>query len=138
MNEHLGHARFERLPGPEATALLRTHQVGRVAWESAEGPVILPVAYAWAEERIAFRAGSNSLLAALAHSTEVAFQIDEFDVDTGTGWSVLVRGVTDQVTDTATQQWWAPLLPEPWAPGAREVLIRLTAHQVSGRVVVRA
>lgn len=129
--------RFETLPEREAMDLLRTHQVGRVAWETAAGPVILPVAYAWSDGLIAFRTAGSGPLAQLATPTDVAFQIDEFEVETATGWSVLLRATTARVTAPEETAAWQRLLPEPWAPGERDLIIRLTPRSISGRVVVR-
>ncbi|WP_432557449.1 pyridoxamine 5'-phosphate oxidase family protein [Granulicoccus sp. GXG6511] len=130
--------RFEALPESEVMALLRTHQIGRVAWEAAKGPVILPVAYAWSDGLIAFRTAAGSALAELATPTDVAFQIDEFDVETATGWSVLMSATTTRVTSPEEIVSWHDLLPEPWAPGGRDWVIRLTPRSISGRVVARA
>lgn len=132
------HARFEALGPEETTALLRTHQVGRVAWDTPEGPVILPVAYAWHDGLIAFRTADWGSLAELAIPTDVAFQIDDFDAETASGWSVLMRAVTTVVTKDEELVRWQALLPAPWAPGPRELVIRLTPRSVSGRVVLRA
>lgn len=131
------YGRFDALSEEEATDLLRTHQVGRIAWEGAEGPVILPVAYAWRCGAVAFRTADWGALAALAAETEVAFQIDEFDVGTATGWSVLVRARSRAVTESTEVVGWLTLLPDPWAPGTREILIRLDPISVTGRAVAR-
>lgn len=130
-------ARFDAVTKDEATDLLRTHQVGRVAWDSAEGPVILPVAYAWRDGAIAFRTADFGALAALVNQTDVAFQIDEFDMATATGWSVLVRATSSAVTQATEIVGWLTRLPAPWAPGDREILIRLDPVSVTGRVVSR-
>ncbi|MDO5500408.1 MAG: pyridoxamine 5'-phosphate oxidase family protein [Propionibacteriaceae bacterium] len=130
-------ARFESLGDDEMADLLRTHQVGRIAWESHSGPAILPVAYAWCEGLIAFRTADWGLLAELATPTDVAFQIDEFEVDTASGWAVMLRAVTKAVTKPEEVVCWQRLLPVPWAPGSRELIIRLTPRSASGRVVVR-
>lgn len=131
------YARFEPLSQQDVTDLLRTHEVGRVAWNSSGGPVILPVAYAFAHGTLAFRSAGDGLLAELANRTEVAFQLDEFDVETAIGWSVLVRAVSTRVTDPGEIADWLRRLPTPWAPGPRAVAIRLDPVQITGRVIVR-
>lgn len=137
MNGFSPAGRFEALPEHEAMELLRTHQVGRVAWASSSGPVILPVAYAWSDGLIAFRTAGDGVLSELATPTDVAFQIDEFDVETATGWSVLLRATTARVIAQEETASWHRLL-SPWAPGHRDLVIRLTPRSVSGRIVMRA
>jgi len=119
-------------------ALLRTHEVGRVAWETAQGPVILPVAYAWQDGVVGFRTADRGTLATLAQPTEVAFQIDDYDVGTATGWSVLMTATTSRETVPGAVARWHELLPAPWAPGDRDWVIVLTPDSVSGRIVARA
>ncbi|MDO5682801.1 MAG: pyridoxamine 5'-phosphate oxidase family protein [Propionibacteriaceae bacterium] len=130
-------ARFDTLPTEEIVALLRTHHIGRVAWESAHGPVILPVAYAWRAGEMAFRTATDSPLGDLVTPREVAFQIDDYDIETATGWSVLVSATTAQVIADDDLAAWQELLPEPWAPGNRDCVIRLTPRTLSGRAVSR-
>lgn len=127
--------RLDALNEDQAIDLLRTHQVGRVAWISAEGPVILPVAYAWREGAIGFRTADWGVLASLATATKVAFQIDDLEGPTATGWSVLVRATSAAITESTEIVGWLTLLPDPWAPGDREMLIRLEPVSVTGRVV---
>jgi nitroimidazol reductase NimA-like FMN-containing flavoprotein (pyridoxamine 5'-phosphate oxidase superfamily) len=131
------YARFEPLSQQDIIDLLRTNEVGRVAWNRADGPVILPVAYAYADRAVAFSTAEDGLLAELASGGAVAFQIDEFDVGTGTGWSVLVRATAARITDPGEIAAWDRRLPTPWAPGPRHVMIRLDPVAVTGRIVVR-
>lgn len=138
MEEQHGYARFEPLTDDESVDLLRTHEVGRVAWDGPDGPVILPVAYAYSDGLVAFRTAAAGVLARLAEATDVAFQIDDFDIDTATGWSVMMRARSRAVTDTAERERWREALPVPWASGARDLVIRLDPVELTGRVVVRS
>lgn len=131
------YARFEPLSEQDVIDLLRTHEVGRVAWNSAEGLAIVPVAYAFARGALAFRTAPDGSLAELADHADAAFQTDEFDVETATGWSVLVRAVASRVTEPTEVADWLSRLPAPWAPGVRDVVIRLDPVLLTGRTVVR-
>jgi hypothetical protein len=74
-------------------------------------------------------------LAALAHRTRAAFEIDEIDDEREAGWSVMVRGATSGVTqDYALSTLWRNG-PVPWAGGVRNVFIAITPESVSGRAV---
>src|SRR3954452_18229800 len=84
--------RFGLLPATECHALLRSHTIGRVGWNTLDGPQILPVTYVVREGAVIFRTAPYGALSELRNVRQVAFEVDEFDVTTRTGWSVLVRG----------------------------------------------
>ena len=63
-------------PG-RCTELLQTQTIGRVAWQAADGPEILPVTYTWHENSVIFRTSPDGPLSELARPTDVAFEIDE-------------------------------------------------------------
>lgn len=122
---------FTRLSGEECRLLVREHTIGRVAWVSPAGLEVLPVTYAVDGERIVFRTAPGSVLGALAADpVEVAFEVDDIDVATATGWSVLVRGEATAGPDAP-----APGLPHPWAPGSRTLVVAITPSAYSGRAV---
>lgn len=120
---------FTRLSGDECRHLVRGHSVGRVCWLSAEGLQVLPVTYAVSGERIYFRVSPGSVLGELAGTVRVAFEVDDIDVPTATGWSVLVRG------DASTAGADDVRLPTPWAPGRRDLTVVITPLSYSGRAV---
>lgn len=130
--DNAGH--FTRLSGEECRLLVRGHSVGRVAWVAASGLQVLPVTYAVAGEQIVFRTGPDSVLGELTGPLQVAFEVDDIDVATATGWSVLVRG------EAATYAGDPPAggLPEPWAPGMRPLVVAITPSAYSGRAVSAA
>src|SRR5690348_6704396 len=75
---------------------LRTQRVGRVAL-CADHPVVLPVVYGLLDGDFVFRtAPGEKLIAAALHRT-VAFEIDDYDADAHTGWSVDVVGPAEEI-----------------------------------------
>lgn len=134
---------FESLDEAECLSLLRTHQVGRVGWTGAQGPTILPVAYRQHDEpggahRIIFRTSATSVLADAGREegVRVAFQVDDFDDRTRTGWSVLVRGrCAPPASAKQVEELWAADGPEPWALGERSVFLVIEVEQATGRVL---
>ena len=62
-------------------------------------PAAFPVKYAVIGREIYFRTAVGTKLAAAVNRTVVAFQADEFDAASATGWSVLVVGPARLVTD---------------------------------------
>ena len=88
--------KIEDLTIEECMTLLGRESVGRLAFVDPEGPVAVPVNFGLAGEQILFRLEPDShLRAAVEHP--VAFEVDHTDPDTGSGWSVLVRGDAAEV-----------------------------------------
>lgn len=116
--------------------LLRTKQVGRVAWQAADGPQILPVTYAWYEDRVVFRTSPYGVLSELLRPTDVAMEIDEIDQDRHSGWSVVVHGQACAVAEPVElNRLWAGSGVVPWAGGVRNLFIEITPRRISGRAV---
>jgi hypothetical protein len=67
----------------------------------------------------------------------IAFEADEVDPVTRTGWSVVVTGVA-QVVDDPLQQAIIRSVVEPFAPGHHEVYVRLPLTVVTGRRILAA
>ena len=86
----------------QCVELLQSHSVGRVAWQSADGPEILPVNYVWYDDSVVFRTAPNGLLAGLVWATDVAFEIDELNSRRREGWSVVLHGRTQAVGQVRT------------------------------------
>jgi hypothetical protein len=117
--------------------LLRRHSVGRIAVAlPGEAPFVVPVNYVLDDEVIVFRSGFGEKLRRLRQEP-VSFQIDHIDPFRRCGWSVLVEGVAyeatpDEIGHLDTDG------PQPWAPGARDIWVRLVPRRVSGRCIVPA
>lgn len=115
----------------ECRRLLRDAVIGRVCWRSSQGLLSLPVSYGvHGDGRIGLRVGARGVLAELSEPTEVAFEVDDIDSDTRTGWSVLVRG---------TARSWEGAFPadlcRAWAPGSRDFTLQIEPKTYSGRSV---
>ena len=73
---------------------------------------------------------------ALGHARTAAFEIDEIDEAARTGWSVILRGITEEVTRPYELRQTERLGLDPWAPGEKPHLLRIRANRVSGRRIV--
>jgi hypothetical protein len=81
------------LDGDACRRMLASQEVGRVAMQTLEGLVVLPVNYAVANRTIVFRTSAGGVLGAAARDGRaVAFQVDSFDRMARYGWTVLARG----------------------------------------------
>lgn len=130
--------RFSGLPIPQCLELLAAGSIGRVGWNAAVGPQILPVSYAFVDRRIVFRTTPDGPLAELRQAQQVAFEIDAFDPAIRTGWSVLVRGRSAAATEPDDLvHLWGEADPVPWAPGDRSLFITITIEVITGRLLNR-
>ncbi len=128
---------FVPLDEADCWKLLETTTVGRLAFSSDDGIVILPVNFLVHDRRIYVRTEAGSTIAELAHGRDdVAFEIDYHDGMNQAGWNVLIKGST---TEAGTLEGERALASTsrlgPWAPGERSMIIGLTPRSVSGRRV---
>jgi nitroimidazol reductase NimA-like FMN-containing flavoprotein (pyridoxamine 5'-phosphate oxidase superfamily) len=125
----------------ECLQLLKTQSFGRLAVNTGKGPpVIRPVNYAFDEssQSIVFRTADGSKFHALLQSAQAAFEVDRVEGGSHTGWSVIVHGVTDEVTHPSEVRRLDNLGLEPWAPGHKPHWVHIRAWTVSGRRIVMA
>src|SRR3546814_15471050 len=96
-------------------------------------PAIFPVNYAIVDDLIVFRTAPGSKLSAATEGAVVAFEVDEFDGASRSGWSVLVVGRSQVVHDLDTTFKVLDVGLEPWAACVRSALVRLAIAMISGR-----
>jgi nitroimidazol reductase NimA-like FMN-containing flavoprotein (pyridoxamine 5'-phosphate oxidase superfamily) len=129
--------RFRTLDERHCQELLATHHVGRIAWQAADGPLVLPITYVCADDSIVFRTSPHGVISELIRPTDVALQIDALDEWQRSGWSVLVQGRAEAVAEpSALVHLWTVDGMVPWASGVRNLFIRITPRRVTGRIVV--
>lgn len=128
---------LELLDEAAAMALLRGADFGRVGVSIGALPAIFPVNYCMVDDGVVFRTSPGSKLTAASSGAVVAFEVDDHDPATRSGWSVLVVGESEVVhdVDLAVQVLEAGL--EPYADGTRSSIVRITPTFVSGRRIVR-
>jgi uncharacterized protein len=129
---------LEVLDGHECMRLLATQEIGRLGLTGRRFPLILPVNYALDRGVIVIRTHPGPMLSAADHSN-VSFEVDEIDRRTRTGWSVLVHGLAEEVTEEHR----AELVERtraagarPWAPGEHGRWLRLIPQEITGRRIV--
>lgn len=119
----------------ECLYFLQPGGVGRIGFASAAGIIMVPVNFAVAAKTVVFRTAPDTLLALYANG-QVSFETDRFDEATHQGWSVLVLGHAHKVTaEREIRQLQDRTDLQPWADGARDVYVRITPTQISGRQV---
>ena len=126
-------AAFVVVPADECRTLLATRQLGRIGLVGGSFPLILPVNYVLDGETIVFRTAPGTKLDD-GPRAPACFEIDEFNRENRTGWSVLVIGWLEEVTpyDRAWQH--VQELPiDPWAAGTKDHVLRLRPDLFTGR-----
>lgn len=119
----------------ECLVLLAAHAVGRIVFVDAEGqPIALPVNYVLHERTVVFRSDQGAKLTGATRNA-VAFEIDGIDQLYQEGWSVVVKGIGEDITE-ATDSWSKKVRAEalsPWAAGERSRWMVIGNPSFSGR-----
>ena len=129
---------LEVIEEAECLELLASSAVGRIAVVLDGRPLIFPVNYLLHHRTVAFRTDPGTKLEA-ATLGRVAFEVDGTDSLYHTGWSVLVQGVGQEITD-AWDAWSQDVRQhhlEPWAAGAKEHWVAIASPVFSGRRIRR-
>jgi nitroimidazol reductase NimA-like FMN-containing flavoprotein (pyridoxamine 5'-phosphate oxidase superfamily) len=107
------------LPTPECKRLLalvaKRGEIGRLGLSTSRAPIVIPVNFTFDEGQVLARVGGGSS-PRKASGQLVAFEVDDVDLEAGTAWSVLVRGLATLIelpTRTELSAAARPLVPEP-------------------------
>jgi hypothetical protein len=120
----------------ECLRLLAGSSIGRVVFTDAALPAAQPVTYLLDGEEVLFRTGGGTKLAAATRGAVVAFQVDEIDADTRTGWTVLGVGEAYEVLVPERLAELDGRLPTPWAPDRTAHTIAVPLQRLTGRRLV--
>jgi len=122
----------------ECVVLLAQGGLGRLGVSVAAMPEIFPVAFCFSEGDILFRTGTRTRLHSATQGTVVAFEIDAYDPDERSGWSVLVTGSCSEEQDPNRIADARQRLSEGWVPGDQDHIVRITPYKISGRRICQA
>lgn len=121
------------LDKPECLVRLARAPIGRVVYTDQALPAVQPVVFAVYDGTIVFRTCDGKRVAEATDGAVVAFEADEFDPVTNTGWSVTVVGRARTVTDPAEIAELAKVPMDLWTAGEIGVFVRIELELVSGR-----
>ena len=127
---------IEWLDRETCLTLLAGDEIGRLAINDGGTPVILPVNYRMDGDAVVFRTDPGTKLDHGIRS-RASFEIDDFDRVRHTGWSVVVVGRLEEVTEheAATLARVQALPIDPWAGGEKAHWVRLVPSRITGRRV---
>ncbi|HVA03728.1 MAG TPA: pyridoxamine 5'-phosphate oxidase family protein [Acidimicrobiales bacterium] len=117
----------------ECLDLLDHARIGRVVLSVKCIPVALPVNACVIDGGVVFATDAGSKLDAAIQGTVVSVEFDDIDRIYHTGWSVLVTGVAEVLTDPGDIARARQLPIQPWAPGPHLFFVRVPSTVVSGR-----
>ena len=125
--------RLEALNRDECLRSLATQSVGRIGITVQALPVALPVNFGLLGDSIVLRTIPGTKLDAATNETVVAFEVDSYEPNGRSGWSVLVIGratkmAADEVGDAEA------LGIDAWPlDGQASHFVRIEGSQISGR-----
>lgn len=128
---------IEIIDRAECLRLLATQEVGRIGFVNGATPEILPVNYALDGDAVVFASATGTKLWSAPRGT-VSFEVDHLDAASRSGWSVVIHGVAQEITNLDSPGLVArvrALSLHPWAGGDRPHLIRIAPRTMTGRRV---
>jgi nitroimidazol reductase NimA-like FMN-containing flavoprotein (pyridoxamine 5'-phosphate oxidase superfamily) len=124
---------MELLTHSECFALLATVPVGRVVYSDRAMPIIVPVNFSLVGSDVIVRTGRRSRLAMHAPGNVVAFEVDDIDMASRSGWSVVLTGVIRLVRDSDELGQLDDLSLPAWGATDFDSYLSLRPDVVSGR-----
>ena len=112
--------------------LLGEAKLGRIALSVGALPAIYPIRFALLGRDPVFRTHPQAGLVEATAGNVVCLQADDADPDSDHGWSVMVTGPADVITEPDLLEEARRLPLRPWA-GAADAFVRIGAVMVSGR-----
>lgn len=123
---------IEYLTEDEAVKLAGTVPVGRVVYSRYAMPAVHLVNFKLDGRDVVFKTRRGAKFGAAVADTVIAFEVDQIDEDTRSGWTVTLTGRSSLVTSPAEKERLAGLDIDPWLPD-REYFIKVRTQVVTGR-----
>ncbi|MGW2700077.1 pyridoxamine 5'-phosphate oxidase family protein [Streptomyces sp. NPDC001340] len=128
---------FRELGRAECLRMLATAPVGRLVYTRQALPAVVPVNFGLdTDGAVLLRTSAASEPARAVDGAVVAFEADAVDVARQAGWSVVVTGRAEIVTEGPERERLERMSPRSWAPSPDEVIVRIDPELVTGRELV--
>lgn len=116
--------------------LIESTPVGRIGFHADERLLVLPVNFAWFEDSVVFRTLEGQKLAAAAEGQSVCFEVDHWNAENRSGWSVVLTGTAREVTHWAEREQLEQIGLLPWSKAKwRPLWVRIDPDEITGRVL---
>ena len=120
---------LDDLDRDECLRLLRTVPVGRIAvGNPGQAPLVMPVNFGLDGDIVVFRSDEGDKLGGM-RKWPVTFQVDAFDPDLRTGWSVMIHGIATDATTEQSER----VAVHPWSPGIKQWWVQILPALITGR-----
>jgi uncharacterized protein len=131
------HLRLDVLTRLECENRLGRSQIGRIGAVVDGRAEIVPVNYVYDGRSgcVLVPVRSERLRHLVLSLPTVAFEVDRFDPEGPTGWSVVVLGRAELVVDTDAWDRAVRSIPPPWAASEGAGWIRIVPESVTGRLL---
>lgn len=112
--------------------------VGRVAFIHDGEIAVLPVNHTLQGLNVYFRTQGGSKIEAAVNSEHVSFEVDDYTARSLEGWSVLVQGTAEVVTDPDELRRLEPIARPSWVPVGPDAMtwIRVRPAAITGRALM--
>lgn len=127
---------LEALDEVECRRLLSRAVIGRLAYTEGALPAIQPVHFMVYRDRVLIPTSAGSKVAAASRGAVVAFEVDDFDAESRTGWNVTVVGPAQVVSAPGDVAVLDRLGVAAWAPAEAPCYIAIETTLVRGRRIV--
>jgi nitroimidazol reductase NimA-like FMN-containing flavoprotein (pyridoxamine 5'-phosphate oxidase superfamily) len=124
---------MEELPAATCWTLLRTAEVGRLAFEVGGQPEIFPVNFVVDGPSLVFRTAEGTKLAATVLDKPVAFEVDSYEPEDGRAWSVIAYGRAEEVSNFDELEHMSHLPLFPWSASPKNRFVRILVSRITGR-----
>lgn len=122
------------VPEDACWGYLASQEVGRLVTSVGNRPELFPVNFVLDGQSVVFRTAEGSKLAQIVTNDDVAFQCDGWD-DEG-GWSVLLHGTAEVISDEAELARCEKMPLRPWVPTVKPHWVRLNPSEIVGRTFI--
>lgn len=125
-------AHLSTLDAEECMSRLASVPFGRVVFTHRALPAIRPVNHIVDRGQVIIRTNLGTAIGSAAgRGTVLAYEADAIDAATRTGWTVVVTGVAQLITEPEEVARYQGLL-DAWVEGERNCVIRIPAELVTG------
>ncbi|SEO83415.1 pyridoxamine 5'-phosphate oxidase family protein [Trujillonella endophytica] len=126
---------LDALSAADCRRLLASMPLGRLAFTVGALPTIQPVHFVVRGEEVLIPARRGGRVEAASRGAVLAFEVDEYDAATRTGWSVTVIGPSYVLGDPAALAGLGDAGLVPWAPAPDACVVAVRIALISGQQV---